>query len=219
MQAINNPFLDFSDYAIYNPGTLEMALPLIEAVAIKPGMRVLEIGAGSGKVACILAKHWNVTVIALEPWSDGADIQARAAREGVWDRVISMKLEVQNLPFSRDSFDAVIAFGTLEMIGQDRSIALEQIKKVLKPGSSFGIAEAMNLDVPKPSFEFDTLEQNRALFQHHGFEISHASYFKDGFQWWLDNADRIQKHDEHERLVRADGGRSLSLGMIVGRKP
>lgn len=214
-----NPFLDFSDYAIYNPGTLEMALPLVEAVGIKPGMRVLEIGAGSGKVACILAKHWNVTVITLEPWSDGADIQVRAAREGMWDRVISMKLEVQHLPFSRDSFDAVIAFGTLEMIGADRPIALEQIKRVLKPGSSFGIAEAMNLNVPKPSFEFSTLEQNRVLFEHHGFEVTHAQYFEKGYQWWLDNADRIQKHDEHERKVRADAGRSLSLGMIVGRKP
>ena len=216
---MQNPFLDFTDYVIYNPGTLEMALPLIEAVGIKPRMRVLEIGAGSGKIACILAKHWNVTVITLEPWSDGADIQARAMREGVWDRVISMKLEVQHLPFSRDSFDAAIAFGTLEMIGKDRAIALEQVKKILKPGSRFGIAEAMSLDVPKPSFEFDTLEENRKLFEHHGFEIAHASYFEHGYQWWLDNADRIQKHDEHERMVRADEGKSLSLGMLVGQKP
>jgi Protein-L-isoaspartate(D-aspartate) O-methyltransferase (PCMT) len=74
---MNNPFLDFSDYAIYNPGTLEMALPVVEAVNIKPGMRVLEIGAGSGKVACLLAKHWNVTVVTLEPWSDGIEIQDR----------------------------------------------------------------------------------------------------------------------------------------------
>jgi cyclopropane fatty-acyl-phospholipid synthase-like methyltransferase len=216
---MNNSFLDFSDYAIYNPGTLEMALPVVEATGIKPGMRVLELGAGSGKISCILAKHWNVTVITLEPWSDGADIQTRAEREGVWDRVISMKLEVQHLPFSRSSFDAAIAFGTLEMIGMERPIALEQVKRVLKPGSSFGIGEAMNLDVRDPTFEFDTLEQNRALFEHHGFEVTDAKYFEHGYQWWLDNANRIQKHDEHERMVRADAGRSLSLGMIVGRKP
>jgi protein-L-isoaspartate O-methyltransferase len=60
MRALENPFLDFSDYAIYNPGTLEMALPLIEVVGIRPGMRVLEIGAGSGKVACILAKQFII---------------------------------------------------------------------------------------------------------------------------------------------------------------
>ena len=48
--------------------------------------------------------------------------------------MIPRKLEVQHLPFPRASFDAAIAFGTLEMIGADRPIALEQIKRVLQPG-------------------------------------------------------------------------------------
>ena len=41
-----NPFMDFTEYAIYNPGTLEMALPVVEAVGITAGMRVLELGGG-----------------------------------------------------------------------------------------------------------------------------------------------------------------------------
>src|SRR5919197_5542496 len=61
------------------PGTLEMALPLVEAVKIRPGMRVLEVGAGSGQVAAILAAHWDVSVAALEPWEGGQEIPARAA--------------------------------------------------------------------------------------------------------------------------------------------
>lgn len=121
MILVNNPFMDATEYAVYNPGTLEMALPVIEAVGIQARMRVLELGGGSGQVACILAKHWNCTVITLEPWSGGEEIQIRAKREGVWDRVIPLKLEVQHLPFPRASFDAVIAFGTLEMTGQLRS--------------------------------------------------------------------------------------------------
>jgi hypothetical protein len=124
-----------------------------------------------------------------------------------------------NNPFLDFSDYAIYNPGTLELIGKERSIALEQVKRVLKPGSSFGLGEAMNLDVSNPTFKFDTLEQNRILFEHHGFEILQGKYFEHGYQWWLDNADRIQKHDEHERLVRADAGRSLSLGMIVGRKP
>ena len=212
--------MTFTEYAVYNPGTLEMALPVVEAVGIQAGMRVFELGGGSGQVACILAKHWNCTVITLEPWQGGEEIQARAKREGVWDRVIPLKLEVQNLPFPRASFDAVIAFGTLEMIGADRPIALEQVKRVLQPGSSFGIGEAMNLDVANPTFAFDTLEQNVALFKHHGFEIARAEYFSHGYQWWLDNADRINKDDQDwVKQTRADGGRSLTLGMVIGRKP
>lgn len=91
---------------------------------------------------------------------------------------------------------------------------------MLRPGSSFGIGEAMNFDVANPTFKFDTLEQNVALFEHHGFEITRAEYFSRGYQWWLDNADRIKKDDQHwVKQTRADGGRSLTLGMVIGRKP
>ena len=62
------PFVSVTEYAVYNPGTLEMALPVVEAVGIRAGMRVFELGGGSGQVACILAKHWNCTVVTLEPW-------------------------------------------------------------------------------------------------------------------------------------------------------
>ena len=215
-----NPFMEFSEYAIFNPGTLEMAQPVIEACDIQPGMRVLELGAGSGQVACVLAKHWNCTVVTLEPWNDCQEIQDRAERDGVWERVIPLKLEVQHLPFPRNSFDAAIAFGTLEMIGEDRPIALEQVKRVLKPGACFGIGEAMNLDVSQPTFQHDTLEQNRELFEHHGFEIAQAGYFERAYQWWLDNADRLNREqDPWIQHTRADGGRSVSMGMVIGRKP
>jgi cyclopropane fatty-acyl-phospholipid synthase-like methyltransferase len=218
-----NPFLNLPDEqrAVWNPGTPEMSLPVIEAVGIRPGMRVLEIGGGSGQVACILARHWNVMVVTLEPWHGGADIDARAQAEGVWDRVLPMKLEVQHLPFARESFDAVIAFGALEMIAQDRPIALEQIKRVLKRGSSFGIGKAMNRPVDNPAYtEFDTLEQNVALFEHHGFEVTHAKYFEDGYQIWVENLEKYWQNSppgEREKIL-GDGGRSIANGLLVGKK-
>jgi protein-L-isoaspartate O-methyltransferase len=43
-----NPFLEVTERAVWGPGTLEMALPLVEAVAIRPDMRVLEVGGGNG---------------------------------------------------------------------------------------------------------------------------------------------------------------------------
>jgi len=56
-----NPFLDETQRAAWGPGTLEMALPLVEAVGLRPGMRVLEVGGGSGQVATVLAAHWDVS--------------------------------------------------------------------------------------------------------------------------------------------------------------
>ena len=217
---MTNPFMDFTDYAAYGPGTLEMALPVVEACGIERGMRVLELGGGSGQVACVLAKHWDCTVVTLEPWHGGEPIQERAEREGVWDRVIPLRVDVQSAPFPRACFDAAIAFGTLEMIGVDRPMALEAVRRMLRPGARFGIGEAMSLPVPDPSHEFDTLEVSVNLFRHHGFEVERAEYFEHGYRWWLDNFDRIGRETEDwVRKAKADGGRSLTLGMVVGRKP
>jgi cyclopropane fatty-acyl-phospholipid synthase-like methyltransferase len=217
-----NPFLAIpeAERAIWNPGTLEMAQPVIEAVGIKAGMRVLEIGGGSGQVACILAKHWNCTVVTLEPWRDGTEIDARAKAEGVWDRVLPLKLEVQHLPFARESFDAVIAFGALEMMTQDRPIALEQIKRVLKKGACFGIGEAMNRTNDNPAYsEFDTLQQNVALFKHHGFEIVEARYLEEGYTQWVEHAMYSKASPEEYQKIIDDAGRSIGNGLLIGRKP
>jgi cyclopropane fatty-acyl-phospholipid synthase-like methyltransferase len=216
-----NPFLAVDTREVWNPGTLEMALPVVRAVGIQPGMRVLEIGGGSGQVACILAKHWQVTVVTLEPWHGGADIDARANREGVWDRVLPLKLEVQHLPFARDSFDAVVAFGAMEMIAKDRPVALEQIKRVLKPGGCFGVGEAMSRpEVARAYPEFDTLEENVTLYQRHGLEVVQAAYFEDGFDMWLENLKLWTTVSPEERAkIENDGGRSIANGIIVARKP
>src|SRR2546423_14083325 len=74
-----NPFTSVDEPAILGPGTLDMALPLVDALCLHPGMRVLEVGGGTGQVATILAKAWDVTVVTLEPWHGGGDIHGPAA--------------------------------------------------------------------------------------------------------------------------------------------
>ena len=70
-----NPFLSVAERHNWGPGSLEMALPLVESLGIQPGMRVQEVGAGSGQIAALLAKHWNVSVVTLEPWHGGDGVQ------------------------------------------------------------------------------------------------------------------------------------------------
>ena len=233
-----NPFLSFAERAVGGPGTLEMALPLIEAVGIRAGMRVLEVGGGSGQVAAILAAHWRVDVVALEPWAGGARIQARAAAAGVGQRVLALKLKAQDLGiFAESTFDAVISIGSFEMIGDERPEALEQLVRVATPGARIGIAEPMCLPGPVPpdvleldrrykqgkwsEYYFRTVDWNRALFARHGLAVarSDAFYFPDAYAWWLDYAAEGKISREEQELIRTDGGRWLSLGLVVGQKP
>jgi SAM-dependent methyltransferase len=221
--------------AILGPGTLDMALPLVNALRLRPGMRVLEVGGGTGQVATILAKAWDVTVFTLEPWHGGEDIQARAAAAGVADRVIALTSRAQELPFAADTFDAVLSINSFEMIEDDRPAALAEMVRVARPGARVGIAEPMCLPVPIPPeiaeldergglrFQqcFRSVKWNRDLFTRAGLLVIDASYFPEARRWWLAyEAQATQPGREVEReLIRRDGGRWLSLGLVVGEKP
>jgi SAM-dependent methyltransferase len=231
----SNPFTSVDEPAILGPGTLDMALPLVEALRVRPGRRVLEVGGGTGQVATILAKAWDVTVFTLEPWHGGEDIQARAAAAGVTDRVIALTSRAQELPFAADTFDAVLSINSFEMIGDDRPAALAEMVRVARPGARVGIAEPMCLPAPMPPeiaeldergglrFQqyFRTVEWNRDLFTRAGLLVIEASYFPEARQWWLAHeAQATQPGREVEReLIRRDEGRWLSLGLVVGEKP
>ena len=140
--------MELKDREAWGPGSFQMALPLVEAVGIRAGMRVLEVGGGSGQIAVTLAKHWDVTVFTLEPWFGGEHIQARAATAGVFDRVIALKLKAERPGFAEATFDAVISIGSFEMILDHRQAALAQMVRVAKPGARIGIAEPMCLPAP-----------------------------------------------------------------------
>jgi cyclopropane fatty-acyl-phospholipid synthase-like methyltransferase len=231
---MTNPFLQLENREAWGPGSFEMALPLIEAVGIKSGMRVLEVGGGSGQIAIALAKHWNVTVFTLEPLRGGNEIQAAAAVAGVWDRVIALRTRAQNLRFADESFDAVISIGSFEMIGEERPQALEQMVRVAKLGARVGVAEPMCLPVPIPAdireldrarfsdghgfeYHFRSVDWTAELFERAGLAVVERWYFPDAIKWWRDFSERVS---EAERaMINTDGGRWASLGMVVGEKP
>jgi|GEM_PF-4645184 len=209
-----------------------MALPLVEATNIRPGMRVLEIGAGSGQIATTLAKHWNVTVVTLEPWSDGTAIQAYAAQQGVGSSVLALRLKAQSMPFADNTFDAVISIGSFEMIGDERPVALKEVMRVAKVGARIGIAEPMcrPLEMPedlaaldaefKLGFKecFRTLDWNRQLFTDAGLTIVAEQYFPNARDLWMAYRALGFIKPEEEELILRDEDRWISLGMMVGEK-
>ncbi|WP_456275357.1 SAM-dependent methyltransferase [Bacillus sp. AK128] len=228
----HNPFLEIKHPKAWGPATFEMALPLVEALQIKPGMRILEVGGGSGQIATTIAKTWDATVVTLEPWAKDNEIQAYAKELGVENQVLQMKVKAQSLPFAEQTFDAILSIGSFEMIGDERPIALAEMIRVAKTGARIGIAEPMCLLEEMPlelvdldrkfnlGFQqcFSTLEWNVNLFADQGLTVAEYYYFKEAYDWWLQYRDKASISDAERELINKDRGRWISLGLVVGQK-
>lgn len=231
-----NPFLTDDRTAALGPGTLEMAFALVEALGIESGMRVLEVGGGSGHVATVLAREWGACVVTLEPWHGGASIQARAEDAGVGNRVLGLRTRAEEMPFADMTFDAVLSINSFEMIAVagDQEQALAEIVRVTRRGAQIGIAEPMAATASMPAdlaeldaqghldFQvcFRTLDSNQALFEQAHLAVEAASYFSEAQEWWeAYSAQATSPNRAIEReLIRRDKGCWLSLGLLVGRK-
>lgn len=92
---------------------------------VRPGSRVLEVGAGTGGVAARLHQRgFAVAVADLYP-----EALALAGRKGIVERY---QCDVTSLPFS-EAFDAVGLFDVLEHVA-DEQTALGSIYQALRPG-------------------------------------------------------------------------------------
>ncbi|MGI8975928.1 MAG: class I SAM-dependent methyltransferase [Thermomicrobiales bacterium] len=101
---------------------------LVEAIGLRAGARVLEIGAGTGIATAELARR-GVHVTALEP---GAAMAAMIQRElGDTGRVEVVVERFEDWSIPQEPFDLVIGATSLHWI--DRAVLQERLPALLKP--------------------------------------------------------------------------------------
>jgi ubiquinone/menaquinone biosynthesis C-methylase UbiE len=104
-----------------SPSVLE---PLRAALAGAPGVRLLDVGGGTGNYALALRDEgWEPVVSDRSP-----DMLARAAAKGL----PTVEADAAALPFADASFDAVMCVSMLHHV-DDRSRALAEQRRVLRP--------------------------------------------------------------------------------------
>ncbi|MBX6770931.1 MAG: methyltransferase domain-containing protein [Chloroflexi bacterium] len=114
---------------------------LLEAVQARPGLRILDLGCGTGLPALDLARvagptGW-VTAVDLSPAM--IEIAAENARAAGLDNLEFRVADAEDLPFSDESFDAVTSrIGAMYFIDIQR--ALGEIRRVLRPGGIVALA-------------------------------------------------------------------------------
>jgi len=98
---------------------------LVEALDIRPGRRVLDLGAGTGKLTRLLVAT-GAEVVAVEPNAD-----MRAALPGAVDG------SAEAIPLPDASVDAVTVAQAFHWFDSDAALA--EIARILRPGGGLGL--------------------------------------------------------------------------------
>ena len=118
-----------------------MHLGMAEFAALQPGMQVLDMGCGPGR----LVEHlWQQGVVVVG--ADGDWCMVARARELYGERPFVITLAA-DLPFANGRFDAVLA-GNLLFFLDDPLAALREMVRVVRPGgrvTTWNPSEQMNL--------------------------------------------------------------------------
>jgi ubiquinone/menaquinone biosynthesis C-methylase UbiE len=119
---------------------MEKTLPVMqEAAGIGPGERILDLACGTGELERRVARaQSDAEIVGV----DLAGSMVARARTKVGERP-NIRIEVadvHNLPFSSDSFDAVVCANTFHYFTRPE-IVLREAARVLRPGGRFVVLD------------------------------------------------------------------------------
>jgi cyclopropane fatty-acyl-phospholipid synthase-like methyltransferase len=205
---------------------------LTEALDLRPGMRVLDLGCGRAMSSVFLRREFGVQVWATDLWFNASENLQRIRDASVGDGVFPIHADARSLPFAAEFFDAIVSIDSFFYYGTDDHY-LNYIARFLKPGGALGIAGAglmreMDGAIPEHLRTWWTadlwgLHSADWWRQHWGrtgiLTIDLADSLPDGWQFWRDWLKMIAPENLTElEAVETDSGRHLGYVRAVGRR-
>jgi arsenite methyltransferase len=125
----------------YHPGGADLTRRLADALSLRAGERVLDVAAGIGTTALLLAAERDVDVLGVDLGANQvARALARAEAAGLGERARFEVGDAERLPVEDGAFDAVVcecAFCTFP----DKATAATELARVIGPGGRVGITD------------------------------------------------------------------------------
>jgi arsenite methyltransferase len=139
----------------YHPGGAALTRRLADLLGLQPGERVLDVAAGIGTTALLLAGERAVDVVGV----DLGEAQVRRAGAGAERLALSGRVQfeigdAERLPVADGEFDAVVCECSMCTF-PDKPAAAAEMARAVHPGGRVGIADvwldAEGLDPERPA--------------------------------------------------------------------
>lgn len=121
-------------------GYLRVVQSVVDAMAIKPGDSILDVGCGTGALDRWLANYTEranpITAVDVNAYLR-REAEALAAKAGVDDVISFGEGNAEALPFADASFDATMSHTVMEEADADAMLA--EMVRVTKPGGCIGV--------------------------------------------------------------------------------
>lgn len=124
------------------PGGDEQTRRAIDLSGLKDrhGLRVADIGCGTGASTLVLARELDAEVVAVDFLPAFLErLGTRAARAGLGDRITTHAAAMDDLPFAAESRDAIWSEGAIYNIGFEAGTRLW--RRFIKPGGILAVSE------------------------------------------------------------------------------
>ena len=127
----------------WHPGGPALTRKLASSVLMGRESRVLDVASGNGESARVLTQHFGCHVTGVDYSADNcARANAMAVATGLTEKIHFVDGDAEDLPFAEDTFDVVICECSL-CVFPNRSTALDEIRRVLRPGGRLGISDVV----------------------------------------------------------------------------
>jgi len=225
-------------------GSTRRALAMMAHLPLTP--RILDVGCGPGMQTVELLRQSGGTVVALDLLPQMiARVRQAAQSAGVVNRLETLQVDMHQMEFAPNSFDAVWSEGAIYFLGFRNGLA--KINAFVKPGGYVAVSEPVWLQ-PDPPLEaaafwqeyseIDGIGRKLAVISELGYEnVDHFilpdSSWMDGYytplaartaeyadKWrGISRAEDVLAEARHEVAVFEQYSRYFGYAFFVMRKP
>lgn len=205
---------------------------LASAIALRPGMRVLDLGCGRACSSIFLHREFGCQVWATDLWFSASENGQRIRDAGVGDHVFPIHANARALPFAAEFFDAILCVESFYYYGTD-DLYLNYLARFLRPGGYLGIAGAglvteMEGHVPDHLRAWWTPDLNclhsadwwsRHWTRSGVVDVELTDTMPDGWRLWLAWHRIIAPNNLPEiAAIESDQGRTIGYVRVVARR-